>query len=824
MSVEQLSTMVQTSTPDEIRAITNNWVVSRGSADSQLDGIEDIIEQVALFSEGLGEVIMEAWAMLVEGGAWKARFSTKEEAIEAFDSPLLRDLRNNNQKSRNRKGKHIKAIQDGWGENVKDWRFERLGENALWNVSCVAKQWTYKQAIQLVVQVGMKRLRMVKSGRGSTRSIISSDWATVKLLKEEGAKRLLGLPPPGAEELESFEMSLAQVQGSIRGAVAAGMAEDLHDGKRRRYNIRSAAKAASVIDDADDEPPEGPLAVAQLSTNDGSDKGEVEEEQDDEESGENKNAEQDDEESGGNGNADEELEETGSKACGCTHISKPLLDRLTRKSGGTSGIKNDAEAMTVLRKLIESAPGGLTLQHVCHHHLRALAAHFGFQVKSLKTPDLRSRLQTCWKSRTNLDGFKTGNASWFRLANRPWVETDDHGVFKNRTIINSLLHHVSDSRAKTIVNDLGGSGTWRAWQEEGNLLLPGMFSWLWGGIEYNGKHEAGVGELIDQEFDMYLHHQTERNAQPNKGWLRTMFFSLTQQVIRQDLGYWAIYACLRPDRNPRLVSYPYYAKYTIPGDFTFFRHIDMNVRMYLENEHGKNIIQGSISLDDENEEGCTEIVPGFHKNIAHWWEAVCSRATAAGGKAPDGPVTGLEKIWTKEDAKNYGDFVRIPCTKGTARITMPEILHGSTMNNGQVRRRTILPWFVGLRDDGQTLDNEESENWADLATAHAGHTACKLTPSGLANRFGPIPYRFPASTQLNLDSPVSNALICQTHWDDPAVQLQANVLLGENRQAAKGIITKHRFKALRAFKEKFAVVKAAEIAYYGEGGFFYDKD
>ena len=63
----------------------------------------------------------------------------------------------------------------------------------------------------------------------------------------------------------------------------------------------------------------------------------------------------------------------------------------------------------------------------------------------------------------------------------------------------------------------------------------------------------------------------------------------------------------RPERPPGL--YPYYTKYAREGDRTFFRHIDMSIPLYLEDGHGVAIIQGSVSLDDEDEDGCTEIVP-----------------------------------------------------------------------------------------------------------------------------------------------------------------------------------------------------------------------
>jgi len=187
-----------------------------------------------------------------------------------------------------------------------------------------------------------------------------------------------------------------------------------------------------------------------------------------------------------------------------------------------------------------------------------------------------------------------------------------------------------------------------------------MFAWLWVGIDVEGDKEPGIGGQIAQEFEMYLHHQGERNAQPNKGWLRTMSYSLTQQINRQDLEYWALYACLRPDRNIRLVSYHYYAKYVAPGVYTYFRHIDMNVSKYLANGHGGNIIQGSVSLDDENAEGCMEIVRGFLKNIESWWGKVKASGqfqTVAGAIQGDLYMFGLP-VWDSTATS----VVKVPAT------------------------------------------------------------------------------------------------------------------------------------------------------------------
>jgi len=124
-------------------------------------------------------------------------------------------------------------------------------------------------------------------------------------------------------------------------------------------------------------------------------------------------------------------------------------------------------------------------------------------------------------------------------------------------------------------------------------------------------------------------------------------------------------------------------------------------------------------------------------------------------KMSNGHVHALNKIWTKEDAAQYGDLMPVPCRRGGVRVTMPEILHGSIHNGGGSVRRTILPRSVTVMGDGKALDNEESDTWADVAQVHAAPEALGLTPSWLLNRFGPIPYRLPPSTQLYLESPVN---------------------------------------------------------------------
>src|ERR1700734_3306150 len=171
-----------------------------------------------------------------------------------------------------------------------------------------------------------------------------------------------------------------------------------------------------------------------------------------------------------------------------------------------------------------------------------------------------------------------------------------------------------------------------AWNRVGSVTVD-CFNW-WNTEKYTGTHTGLAGktilEVVLEEFEMYYAHLRLIKKKPNYGWLRNMYHSLGQQVMRQDPKYFAIYCALRPDQNTNLVSYPYYAKYAHEGDKTFFRHIDLNIRDLASSGRGANMIQGTVSLDDERPDDCTMILPGMHKHIKEWDETLTARGLSTG--------------------------------------------------------------------------------------------------------------------------------------------------------------------------------------------------
>ena len=176
---------------------------------------------------------------------------------------------------------------------------------------------------------------------------------------------------------------------------------------------------------------------------------------------------------------------------------------------------------------------------------------------------------------------------------------------------------------------------------------------------------------------MYLHHRRKVNEKHNLGWLRSSYHSQIQQIDRQDPAYYALVAAM--SRNWWQVSYPYCMKAVLPGDYTAFQHLDLNLKRYIESDRGANRIQTSLTLTQEVLDNCTFVVPGFHKRIKEWWGEVIERP-GPGAKAQkyNSNCLRTNRIYTKKYKIKYGSHVPVVCGPGDIRVSRAEILHGST--------------------------------------------------------------------------------------------------------------------------------------------------
>lgn len=179
----------------------------------------------------------------------------------------------------------------------------------------------------------------------------------------------------------------------------------------------------------------------------------------------------------------------------------------------------------------------------CHRHWRLLARILGLR-NNLKATALIEALQLVYQGRHNLWELKTQPNTYglFRKACQPQREIDSLGTY--------LFSHTGPP-SKPNIDKLYTSfsvAEQQEWETTGCLLIKGLFSWWWD-YKIPGFPECSIAEVVAHEYAMYKHHFQKVNQLDNYGWSRAMFYSLGQQVMRQDLAYYRAYVALWPDHQ-----------------------------------------------------------------------------------------------------------------------------------------------------------------------------------------------------------------------------------------------------------------------------------
>ena len=404
----------------------------------------------------------------------------------------------------------------------------------------------------------------------------------------------------------------------------------------------------------------------------------------------------------------QEWAEGKNKDCGCrdVEVTKGFVEAIHALP--CKDLKGRVEAM--------GGMDGVEWRGICHRHVRGIASSWELQTSRLKRDELIERVMEVQANVDRLDELTTDEEThlWFRKNGRPGREDDDLGPFKYARL--GCEEFTFDRRV--VWERFGGAGAMDVFLKDGNVVVKGLLDWI-------VKDDELMG-LVDAEFGMYRYHLREQNGVSNLGWCRNMWHSLVQQVVRQDVGLYGLNVAARADKRWRLVSLPYYTKvFECQG----FKHIDMNIPEFLKSGRFGCVVQSAVSMDDEETDGCTIVVPGFQNHIEEWWSEVVGR-----GEVKDGLTHSVEKTYRQSDVDRYGGFVPVVCKRGEVRVTMSQIIHGSTGGCGR-GRRVVFPWLVGAESDGRKLEVAEWGDWEEISRAHRDLTAMKVSPSGQCHRF-----------------------------------------------------------------------------------------
>lgn len=521
---------------------------------------------------------------------------------------------------------------------------------------------------------------------------------------------------------------------------------------------------------------------------------------------------------------------SGIPVCDCSHgVTDVFLRSITGKAGRPRALRDAPSRLAVCRNVARIVGRGATL---CGLHIRRAAASAGLRSRGVRHAELCERMATIGSTKDKALALMRDSATykWFHAQSRPRHAIELRGMYKYDPVCHrgeppfepSVDAIIEQFRQRYNVDIRS------VFEHDSTIILP-LFKWWWStdypvfveGAEYT------IAQLVDEEFDLYHWHQ-RYNAGPTGclGWVRNMYHANCQQLMRMDPEYYRLYVALRADHRWRIVSYPYYTKYSKPGgEKNQFRHIDMNVAKYVEQDgFAGDMIQGTLSLDDEDPGNCTELVRGFTADkVRAWWGAVVERT--GGHRRLDRPVNDLghsNGAWCAEDEINFGAFTPSPCLAGEVRVTKPIVPHGSlwTPAGDSYRRRTMLPWFVGIEEDHATMEVPDMGTWEDLRRSHLDMLPGPASPSGLHNMHGNIPYPFPAAQRLRLGLPLSDALVGRERWDDAAVEEARDIVLGNSAEAYDEYLHQFRLKAARALGVAMTLLRKAERKSYGHKSFY----
>jgi hypothetical protein len=412
---------------------------------------------------------------------------------------------------------------------------------------------------------------------------------------------------------------------------------------------------------------------------------------------------------------------------------------------------------------------------------------------------LQERLNELYNARATMGEKREEHYMWYRKQGT--------GVWK--TEVPPLLEPTTgvdfDFDAKQVFQRFAGPGpdAWERWDKDGTIIIPDLFDHL----------RVATAEF-DEEFAMYAFHQSDTNGR--MGWSRNMYHSGIQQVMYQDPVLYALTAAARPDKQWRLIAYPYITKQASAGESTGFVHLDLNLKRARDEELGLSRVQGSVSLDDENVKGCTTVVPGFHR---HFQDFMRHHRYAVENSNKTSTTTGMNGWYGHDEKRLFGDLVPTPCPAYGARLSLSTIVHGST-KEGTRRRRVMFPWYTAIMEDHEAVEHPDCMQWSEIAASHEMLTGPTKESLGDAPRPGVAGQRFPGALHVRSSYAISQALIGQRMWTDPDVLMERNVLLGTDDEAAQELAGDIRKQLVNTYKVRWKLMRRCEMESYGEGSFF----
>jgi hypothetical protein len=445
----------------------------------------------------------------------------------------------------------------------------------------------------------------------------------------------------------------------------------------------------------------------------------------------------------------------------------------------------------------------------CRDHLRTFANNCLGLLTNFKTKVLMERVHYLYNNSNQLQYLHSLHSDWFQSHLRPPPPEKVPLGFKYLT---SFIPEPIINSQNLFNRYCKSTSAWDSWIEDGNIIVSGFFQYLQPLINF-----------IKVEFDLYQYHWQRDPSDRSLGFLRTMYYSLIQQLCRQDPAWYALQVAARPDHAWRLISYAYIGKAPHLDEKTGFVHFDIDCDQYMVDGTGGSLLSSSVSFLPESLSSCTVVVPGFHNHFKTWYHIWKRRSEISPSNVKTrsqstGRTTNVtSEIYTRDDKRRFGEPVSVPCDQFAIRITLPTIIHGSTAIANSPRL-VIFPWFTAIESDHHTLEKPGQLTWDELANCHL-----TLTPPSRDVNGRPLKFKvakFPVAVRMSSTSPLCDALLGYRKWDDLEVQLERNIVLGPDEANAWEYIQQTRQRLVENYKLAWKNLEQLERTLYDTNSFF----
>jgi hypothetical protein len=426
-----------------------------------------------------------------------------------------------------------------------------------------------------------------------------------------------------------------------------------------------------------------------------------------------------------------------------------------------------------------------------------LAGHLGLRTDGISDDVLYKRLEHLERHKYDIGDVKAND--------------DTYSWFEPEFRLSRFIRELNPTTGLEFDADWiqGGYGVDQASWEQNGYFVPRQGANWWAEV-------PGLQKLVAEEMAMYRHHNRQEDTST---WaLNDCIYSVTQQLMRQDVSSYALHVGVRPDKCWRLCSYPSHAKCVPKCRAVESMSVDINIHKFYLEGRGRSMVMSHSALVSEDDRGGLVMARAVYRSSREWAAQLEKK-----GLELTGPVHHLTPEYLPLDMLkllNCG-LRKVEAAFGDTIFHRPAVPYGTS---GKVNGTMVWasPCYVAVQDDYETLEFPESITWSELSAAHRDMISPKNGPTGEPLTQGVIRCAFPASVSLTGLGPLSEALVGRQRWFASDVIDQRNQLFDPKH--SQRFIDDWRAVAAKKALEAFANAELIERHVFGDNSYYYQKE